>query len=345
MPPDPRFHPPPSGPFTVARIAEACGARLGEGADPSKLIVGVAGLLSAGPDELSFFDNPRYREALAATRAGAVIVSPKHLARVPRCCAPLVTETPGLAWARAVSLFFPVQRPAPGIHATAVVAPDAVLGNDIRVEAGAVIGARAAIGAGCVIGANAVIGAGVVLGQDCRIGAGASLVCTIAGDRLVVHPGARIGQDGFGFASGAAGHVAIPQLGRVLIGDDVEIGANTTIDRGSLSDTVIGSGTRMDNLVQIGHNVRLGRGCIIVAQVGIAGSVVVGDFAIIAGQAGIAGHLSVGRGARIGAQSGVMNDVPPGETWIGSPARPAAQAMRAFALLDQLARQRGRITA
>lgn len=345
MPPDPRFHPLPRGPFTLAEIAEASGARLGAGADASRLVGGVAGLQAAGPDELSFFDNPRYREALAETRAGAVIVAPKHLARVPQSCTPLLAETPALAWARAVSLFFPAAAPVPGIDPTAVVAADAILGSQVRIEAGAVVGRRAVIGDGTVIGANAVVGPGVVLGRDCRIGPGASLVCTIAGDRVVVHPGARIGQEGFGFASGPEGHVTIPQLGRVLIGDDVEIGANTTIDRGSLGDTVIGSGTRMDNLVQIGHNVRLGRGCVIVAQVGIAGSVVVGDFAIIAGQAGIAGHLSVGRGARVGAQSGVMNDVPPGETWVGSPARPVARTMRALAALDALARQRGRITA
>lgn len=345
MVPDPRFHSAPRGPFALGEIAEACGARLGEGADPQRLIVGVAGLQAAGPDDLSFFDNPRYGEALSATRAGAVIVSPKHVARVPAGTAPLLAERPNLAWARALRLLFPPVRPQPSIHATAVISSDAVLGAEVVVEAGAVIGARAVIGAGSVIGANAVIGPGVVVGRECRIGNGASVAFTIMGDRVIVHPGARLGQDGFGLASGPDGHVTIPQLGRVLIGDDVEIGANTTVDRGSLGDTVIGSGTRMDNLVQVGHNARLGRGCIIVAQVGIAGSVVVGDFATIAGQAGIAGHLSVGRCARIGAQSGVMNDVPAGETWVGSPARPAIHMMRAFAVLDHLARQRGRTTA
>ena len=345
MVPDPRFHSVPRGPFALWEIAEASGARLGKGADAQRLIVGVAGLQAAGPDDLSFFDNPRYGEVLSATRAGAVIVAPNHVARVPAGTAPLLAERPNLAWARALRLFFPPLRPQPSIHASSVIASDAVLGADVVVEAGAVIGARAVIGAESVIGANAVIGPGVVVGRECRIGDGASVACTIMGDRVIIHPGARIGQDGFGLASGPDGHVTIPQLGRVLIGDDVEIGANTTIDRGSLGDTVIGAGTRMDNLVQIGHNVRLGRGCIIVAQVGIAGSVVVGDFATIAGQAGIAGHLSVGRGARIGAQSGVMNDIPAGETWVGSPARPAIHMMRAFAVLDHLARQRGRTTA
>lgn len=339
MTPDPRFHQAPRGPFTVAEIAQACGASIGEGTGTHRRLAGVAPLQNAGPDDVSFFDNPRYLSALAETRAGAVILPAKHANRVPAGTVPLVAAAPHLAWAKTVALFFPPVTPEPGIHPTAVVAGTALLGPRVRIEAGAVIGERAAVGAGSVIGANAVIGPGVVLGRDCRIGPGASIVCTIAGDRLVVHAGVRIGQDGFGFASGPEGHVPIPQLGRVLIGDDVEIGANTTIDRGSLTDTVIGSGTRMDNLVQIGHNVRLGRGCIIVAQVGIAGSAVVEDGAVVAGQAGIAGHLTIGRGARIGAQSGVMTDIPPGETWVGSPARPAVQTMRAVAALERLARQ------
>lgn len=339
MAPDPRFHPRPRGPFTLAEVAAACGARLGEGAEASRILSGVASLEAAGPHEVSFFDNPRYLEALSETRAGAVIVSSKHVARVASGCAALISGTPHLAWARAVTLFFPPPQPAPGIDPTAIVAPSALLGAGVRIEAGAVIGERAAIGAGCVIEANAVVGPGVVLGRDCRIGPGASVACTIAGDRVVVQAGARIGQDGFGFASGPEGHISIPQLGRVLIGDDVEIGANTTIDRGSVGDTVIGSGCRMDNLVQIGHNARLGRGCILVAQVGIAGSVKVGDFAVVAGQAGIVGHVSIGRGARIGAQSGVMTDIPSGETWVGSPARPAVQTLRAVAVLERLARE------
>jgi UDP-3-O-[3-hydroxymyristoyl] glucosamine N-acyltransferase len=161
------------------------------------------------------------------------------------------------------------------------------------------------------------------------------------GERVIIHPGARIGQDGFGYILGQDGHRKVPQLGRVLVGDDVEIGANTTIDRGALSDTEIGSGTKIDNLVQIGHNVRLGRGCVVVAQVGISGSTSIGDFVMIAGQAGLSGHLNIGHGARIGAQSGVMRDIAPGETVFGYPAMPRKQYMRQVALLARLAKKRG----
>ncbi|MFQ3622412.1 MAG: UDP-3-O-(3-hydroxymyristoyl)glucosamine N-acyltransferase [Acetobacteraceae bacterium] len=339
MAPDPRFFGPGRGPLPLGDIAAACGATLAGAAQPSRLIDGIAALQSAGPGEITFLDNPRYVEALAASRAGACILAPDHAPRAPAGMALLVTAKPYLAWARVAALFHPPQRDPAGLHPTAVIAPDALIGRDVAIGAGAVIGAGAAIGDRTSIGPLAAIGPGVVLGRDCRIGAGTSVSHTIAGDRVTLHPGARLGQDGFGFAEGPAGFVSVPQLGRILIGDDVEIGANTTIDRGSAGDTVIGSGTRMDNLVQIGHNVRLGRGCVIVAQVGIAGSTVLGDFVVVAGQAGFTGHLRVGSGARIGAQSGVMNDVPPGATWVGSPARPARDTLRAVAALQRLARE------
>jgi UDP-3-O-[3-hydroxymyristoyl] glucosamine N-acyltransferase len=179
----------------------------------------------------------------------------------------------------------------------------------------------------------------VVLGRDCRIGAGAVLSHCIAGDRVVLHPGAKVGQEGFGFAEGPGGFVTVPQLGRVLIGDDVEIGANSTIDRGSAADTVVASGTRMDNLVQIGHNVRLGRCCVVVAQSGISGSTTLGDGVVVAAQAGVTGHLRIGRQARIGAQAGVMEDVPARTDVLGSPARPAREFWRAVATLYRAARE------
>jgi UDP-3-O-[3-hydroxymyristoyl] glucosamine N-acyltransferase len=201
------------------------------------------------------------------------------------------------------------------------------------VEAGAEVGAR------CRIGPYAAIGEGVVIGPDCRVGTHASLSHAIVGARVYVYPGARIGQEGFSFAHTEDGFLSVPQLGRVVLGDDVEVGANTTIDRGSTGDTVIGAGSRLDNLVQIGHNVCLGRCCVIVAQVGIAGSTVLGDFVQVGGQAAIAGHICIGQGARIGAQAGVMSDVPAGAALVGSPAQPRQQFFRQVAVLKRMARR------
>jgi len=219
------------------------------------------------------------------------------------------------------------------VHAGAEIDPSAEIGPL------AVIGAKARIGARCRIGAGAVIGDGVIIGADCRIGAQVTLSHALIGERVVIYPGARVGQDGFGFAVTPEGFLSVPQLGRVVLDDDVEIGANTTIDRGSLRDTVIGAGSRLDNLVQIGHNVQVGRLCVIVAQVGISGSTILEDHVMIAGQAGLTGHLRVGRKARIGAQAGVMSDVPDGAEWVGSPAMPAKEVFRQIATLRRLAKR------
>ena len=301
------------------------------------MLTGPAPLQSAGPGEVSFLDNRRYLPALKATRAGAVIVHPDMAGHVPAGCTAIVTKDPYLGWARVASLFFPVAPVHPGVHASAVV--DAAAFVDPRAEVGplAVIEAGAVIGARCRIGAGVVIGAGVEMGADCRIGPGASISHAILGARVYVYPGARIGQEGFGFAFGPRGPETVPQLGLVIVEDDVEIGANSCIDRGSAQDTVIGAGTRIDNLVQIGHNVRIGRCCVLVAQVGVAGSSVLEDFVMLGGQAGLAGHLTVGSKARIGAQAGVMGDVPSGEEWVGSPAMPARSMFRQVALLRRLA--------
>jgi UDP-3-O-[3-hydroxymyristoyl] glucosamine N-acyltransferase len=335
---DPRFFP-GAGPYPLARLAEAAGATLAGAADPARPITGVAPLQAAGPDRIAFLDNRRYLPALAVSRAGACILDPSNAGQAPAGMALLLTKKPYLAWARVAALFHPPPAVVPGIHPSATVAPDAVLGRGIAVGPGAVIGGRAAIGAGTVIGPLAVVGEGVVLGSDCRIGAGVVISHCIAGDRVVLHPGAKVGQEGFGFAEGPDGFVTVPQLGRVLLGDDVEIGANTTIDRGSSADTVVGSGTRMDNLVQIGHNVRLGRCCVVVAQSGISGSTTLDDFVVVAAQAGVTGHLRIGRQARIGAQAGVMEDVPARTDVLGSPARPAREFWRAVATLYRAARE------
>ena len=323
-----------TGPHGLDVVARAAG---GEAPERVLLLTGVAPLQAAGPGELSFLDNRRYLPALKATQAGAVIVHPDMAASVPEGCAAIVTKTPYLGWARAAALFFPVPPAVAGVHASAVIGPGAVIGEGCEIGPFVVVGDGAEIGPRCRIGAGVAIGAGVVLGADCRIGAGVTISHALLGARVGILPGARIGQDGFGFASGPAGHVTVPQLGRVVIGDDVEIGANTCIDRGSAQDTVIGAGARLDNLVQIGHNVRIGRAAVIVAQVGIAGSAEIEDFVVVGGQAGIAGHLRVGKGARVGAQAGVMTDIPAGQDWVGSPAMPARETFRIIAATKRLA--------
>src|SRR6185437_1759247 len=224
--------------------------------------------------------------------------------------------------------------------ASAVIDPTARLGEGTSVEANAVIGAKVEIGKRCGIGANCVIGAGTVLAEDVRLGANVSVSHALIGARVRLYPGVRIGQDGFGFALDPAGFIKLPQLGRVIIGDDVEIGANSTVDRGAGPDTVIGAGTMIDNLVQIGHNVQVGRGCVLIAQSGIAGSTRLGDHVIVAAQGGLTGHLSIGSGARIGAQAGVMRDVAPGESVVGAPAVPVKEFFRQVATVQRLSRKK-----
>jgi UDP-3-O-[3-hydroxymyristoyl] glucosamine N-acyltransferase len=325
-----------SGPFSIAAVAAAAG---GSAREVDLLLEGVAPLQTAGPAEVSFLDNRRYISALEQTLAGAVIVHPDVQARVPSATVPILTTEPYAGWARVAALFHPVRPVAPGIHQSAIVAGDAMIHPSAEIGPLCVIDAGADIGPGCRIGPCAVIGSGVVAGPDCRIGAHASLSHALLGARVYIYPGARIGQEGFGFASTNAGFLTVPQLGRVIIEDDVEIGANTTIDRGSARDTVIGAGSRLDNLVQIGHNVVLGRCCVIVAQVGISGSTVLEDFVRVGGQAAMTGHLRIGRGAQIGAQAGVISNIASGMAVLGSPAQPKRDFFRQVAALKQMARR------
>ena len=335
---DPRFFR-RTGPHPLAAVAAACGA---PPPDAERLLRGVAPLQTATAEQVSFLDNRRYLPALAATRAGAVIVHPDLAGRVPDGSIALPTAEPYVGWARVAALFHPEPPTTPGIHPAALVDPAARVDASAEIGPFAVIGAGAEIGPRCRIGPGAVIGEGVVLGADCRIGAHASLSHALLGARVRVYPGARIGQEGFGFAATPAGFVSVPQLGRAILEDDVEVGANSTVDRGSAQDTVIGAGSRLDNLVQIGHNVRLGRCCVIVAQAGIAGSAVVDDFVMVGGQAGLAGHLRIGQRARIGAQAGVMADVPAAAEVVGSPAMPVRAFFRQVATLRRLAERRAR---
>lgn len=331
---DPRFFL-LAGPHRLADIARAAGAPAP--ADPDRRFTGVAPLQTAGPEEVSFLDNRRYLPALKATRAGAVVLQPAMAGEAPAGCITLPTAAPYLGFARVAQLFHPEPREVPGRHPTAIIAPDAEVDPTAEIGPYAVIGAGARVGARCIIGAHVTIGPGVELGPDCRLHPHASISHAICGRGVVLHPGARIGQEGFGFApTPDGGFETVPQLGLVRLGDGAQIGANTCVDRGSQGDTVIGPGSRLDNLVMIGHNVRTGRGCIIVGQAGISGSTTLGDYVQIAAQAGLAGHLDIGPQARIGAQAGVMNDVPAKTDVIGSPAWPVREFWRAMSRLRKL---------
>lgn len=325
------------GPHSLATVANTA---LGTAPDADLMLTGVAPLQTAGPGEVSFLDNRRYAPTLERTSAGAVIVHPDMVARVPSGTIPIVTVEPYAGWARVAALFHPAALASPGVHPSAVVDATARVDPSAEIGAFAVIEAGAEVGPRCRIGSFASLGPGVVIGPACRIGAHASLSHAILGARVHVFPGARIGQEGFGFAPTATGFLTIPHLGRVILEDDVEVGANTTIDRGSTGDTVIGAGSRLDNLVQIGHNVRLGRCCVVVAQVGIAGSTILEDFVQVGGQAAVAGHLRVGKKARIAAQAGVMSDVPAGVVLAGSPALPRLEFFRQIATLKRIAARR-----
>ena len=333
---DPRFFS-VAGPFTVAEIAQRIGAEIAGAAARERALHDVAPLETASERDLSFLDNRRYVEQFRTTRAGAVIVNAKLAADAPKDATLLVTPQPYRAYALAAQAFYPEPAPVPGIAPSAAIDATAKLGEGCAVAHNVVIGPAAEIGRRCAIGANTVIGAAVVLGDDVRVGANATLSHCVLGSRVRIYPGVRIGQDGFGFAPDPGAPIKVPQLGRVVIGDDVEVGANSTIDRGAGPDTIIGSGTMIDNLVQIGHNVQIGRGCVLVAQVGISGSTRLGDYVMIGGQGGLTGHLTIGAGARIGAQAGVMRDVAPGEAVLGSPAMPIKEFHYLTAYIRRLA--------
>ncbi|MDN3590289.1 UDP-3-O-(3-hydroxymyristoyl)glucosamine N-acyltransferase [Methylobacterium adhaesivum] len=339
---DPIFFSPDTT-LSLGAIAEALGVSLPPGTDPDAILTGAAPLETAGPGDVAYMDNARYGDALAQTRAGLCLVSPRFAPRVPSGTVALVLRDPYRAYAGLLGRLHPdAMRPASlfgstGVASGAHVHAEARLEDGVRVDPGAVIGPGAEIGSGTVIGPGAVLGPNVRIGRDCAIGAGATLTHTLVGNRVIVHPGARLGQDGFGFAMGPGGHLKVPQIGRVIVQDDVEIGANTTIDRGASRDTVIGEGTKIDNLVQIAHNVVIGRHCVIVSGVGISGSTTLEDYVVLGGQVGVVGHLRIGMGAQIAGSSNVNRDVPPGSRWGGTPAKPVRAWFRELTTLARLA--------
>jgi UDP-3-O-[3-hydroxymyristoyl] glucosamine N-acyltransferase len=325
----------------VAAIAEA---ELPAHADPAAPVRGAAPLEDAQRDDVAYAESGKYADALAQTRAGVCLVPSRLIEAVPAGSIALVCRQPHLAFARVVTRLYP-EAAGPtssfgerGISPQALVHPTAKVGEGVVIDPGAIVGPGAEIGAGSRIGAYSVVGPDVRIGRDCALAAQVNVIHAVLGDRVVLHPGVRIGQDGFGYAMTPQGHTKVPQLGRAIIGNDVEIGANCTIDRGSSRDTVIGDGTKMDNMVHIAHNVVVGKHCILVAQVGIAGSTTLEDFVAVGGQTAIAPHLRLGQGVQIAADAGVMTDVPARGKWGGSPARPMRHFFREYHTLKKLAR-------
>jgi UDP-3-O-[3-hydroxymyristoyl] glucosamine N-acyltransferase len=340
---DPVFFASPRA-MSIAEIAELTGARLGDDAYGTRRITGIAPLERAEPGDITFYADRRYARALSATRAGACFCTARDVAALPQGVAALEAPRPHEAFVRLAAHLFPsALRPTPlfgttGISPAAHVHPRARLEERVTVEPAAVIGPGAEIGSGSLIGPGAVIGPEVRIGRETVVAANAVVTNAMIGDRVIIHAGVAIGQDGFGFLPGAAGHRKIPQIGRVIIQDHVEIGANTTIDRGSIRDTIIGEGSKIDNQCQIGHNTAIGRHCLIVGKTGISGSVTIGDFVFLSGGVGLRDNITLGPGAKVAGGSIVLADIPAGEAWAGYPARPIKAWHRELRALRRLMR-------
>jgi UDP-3-O-[3-hydroxymyristoyl] glucosamine N-acyltransferase len=331
---DPRFYD-NRGPVALGVLAEAIGGRLAGNIDSAFSVRDIADAQSAADDELCLAVNARY---LGRVRGRVAVIVPPSLeqAALASGLLPIVHDAPASGFALAAHRFYPMAGRDIGPSAGTPIDPSAKLGRDVAIEAGVVIGPGAEVGDSTRIAANAVVGRGVCIGRQCFIGPGVTVTHALVGDRVTLHAGVRIGTDGFGYASGPAGHRPIPQLGRVIIQDDVDIGANSCVDRGALGDTTIGEGTKIDNLVQIGHNDTIGRRALIAAQVGLSGSVAIGDWTVLGGQVGVADHVAIGSRVRVAAKSGITKDLADGQDYAGYPAQTAGMWRREVALLRRM---------
>ena len=337
------FDTPP--PLTLADIVRLTGAEVAPGVNMALSFRSVAPIDRAGPNDLTFLENAKYADMAEKTLAHACLVGPRLAQRLPAHTIPLIAKDPYRSLAAVSAAMYPkALRPSSifgveGISPGSNIHPQARLEPGVTVDPGVVIGAGAEIGRGTTIAANAVIGPNVRIGRDCYVGPSVTVIHALIGNRVMIHGGVSIGQDGFGFAMGGAGHMKVPQIGRVVIQDDVEIGANSCIDRGTNRDTIIGEGSKIDNLVQIAHNVTIGRHCVIAAMAGVSGSTVLDDFVVLGGQVGIAGHLHIAMGVQVAGSSAVMDNIPAGGRWGGVPARPMRQWFRELTALKNSAKK------
>lgn len=325
-----------NGPFSLAKISEICGAELSDSSKANIMIKDIAAIASGKEGEISFFFDRKKKEMASFIKTTACVTTTAFAELIPQGVIVLTCDNPHDAFIKLNRAMYEEIIHTPEIHPSAVVSSSAQIGKDCYIGANAVVGDGAVIGDNCYLEPNCTIGDRCVLGNHCRIGSNANVMHAILGNNVYIYGGARIGWDGFGFQTVNGCHQRIAQLGRVIIGNDVEIGANSCVDRGALDDTVIGDGCRIDNLVQVAHNDKLGRGCILVAQVGVAGSCTFGNYVVAGGQVGFADHLNIGDMAQIGAQSGVMRDVEAGSTIMGTPAIGARDFMKQTACVQKL---------